>query len=194
MNRRHRFLAGLGPLGLLVSCSPAPAATRGNAHTSATPRADAGPDATVPQGTTTSTGPATSSTVAAVLGRSASTVDPNVTVVTINGLPAATRATTSTTFAVPERAGESMGDVEWLVRQTFPEDPERGVRIARRESGLRPGADENWPYVGVMQINVVLHAKLIASLGYTRADLYHAVPNLVVARALFDAAGWLPWA
>lgn len=180
MRRPLRFL---GAAALLApACSPTAPAVRSTTG----PVVAAPPQEPTTEATTTSTEPPTTA--------------PSTTVtVTIAAEPVTTTrprpapATTVTTFVMPE-AADDKGDVEWLVRQTFPEDPERAVRIARRESGLRPGADENPPYIGVMQIDSRLHAALIRSLGYTTADMYHAGPNLAVARRLFELAGWSPWA
>lgn len=102
-------------------------------------------------------------------------------------------ATTTTTLALPEKSDAHLSDVEWLIRQTFPEDSDRAVRIAMRESGMSPGAS-NGQYAGLMQIGTFTHADLIASMGYSTACMYSAAPNLAVARRLFDAAGWSPWA
>lgn len=95
--------------------------------------------------------------------------------------------------ALPEHRDVDQGDVEWLVRQTFPEDPDRAAGIAWRESRYQPGVS-NGQYIGVMAIGSVTHAALIASMGYTTADLYNAVDNLAVARALYERDGWAPWA
>lgn len=59
---------------------------------------------------------------------------------------------------------------------------------------MRPWADENWPYVGLFQIDVELHADLIASMGYSRADMYQAGPNVDVAWSLSHAGvNTVPW-
>jgi hypothetical protein len=194
VNRRRRMLTSLGPLGLLLSCSQPAPAHRATSTSSASPRADAGPDATAAPAAT-STEPATSSTAAVTSPPAA--VDTTVTTVTVT-MPATTRAPRTTTtvepFVLPERAEDSYSDIEWLIRQTFPETPDKAVRVARCESTLDPGAvspdGANW---GLMQINVV-HKGLAASMGYSWAQMLQARPNLAVARAVYDrAGGWGPW-
>lgn len=95
---------------------------------------------------------------------------------------------------LPEASDEVMGDVEWLIRQTFPETPDKAVRVARCESRLDPEAvSPGGSNVGLMQINVV-HKGLAARMGYSWGQMLQAAPNLAVARAVYDAAGgWSPW-
>jgi len=146
-----------------------------------------------------SAGPASSTSTVVGQATEPTTVEPTtvapttVVHVTTTSKPIVVTPTTTITVPLPEAKGAEVGDVEWLVRQTFPEDPDRAVRIAKRESGLQPGAS-NGQYAGIMQIGTTTHAALIASMGYSAADMYHAAPNLAVARRLFDAAGWSPWA
>ncbi len=194
MRRRHKLLAAASLLAPAACSQPAPAAHRGSATTSASPRVESGSDVTVAQATT-STEPAPSSTAAVV--PPAAAVDPPTTTVTVT-MPATTRAPRTTTtvapFVLPEKAEDSYSDVEWLIRQTFPETPDKAVRVARCESTLDPGAvspdGANW---GLMQINVV-HRGLVASMGYSWGQMLQAGPNLAVARAVYDrAGGWGPW-
>lgn len=57
-----------------------------------------------------------------------------------------------------------------------------------------PGNDRNWPYVGLFQIDVDLHADLIASMGYTTASMYEAGPNVAAAWSLSrDGVNTAPW-
>jgi hypothetical protein len=201
VRRRHRLLVAAAALA--PACSPAPTAHRGQHESSATPPAEAGPDATAASSVATSTGPAptmsagtTGSTVASPSRVPGSTVPADPTTTVTVTVPTTPRSTT-TTFTLPERADEAMGDDEWLIRQTFPESPDRAVRIARCESGLNPRAI-NGQHVGAMQVATVVHAKLIARLGYEPADLLDLRVNLKVARAIFDGAdggprGWAAW-
>lgn len=81
-------------------------------------------------------------------------------------------------------------DVEWLVRQTFPEDPDHAASIAWCESRMRPDAGfPAGPNLGVMQIAWPAHAALVASMGYGHDDLANPIVNLAVARRLYEAAG-----
>ena len=66
--------------------------------------------------------------------------------------------------------------------------------IAGKESSMRPGADNNPPYIGLFQIDIDLHAGLISSLGYTTADMYTAGPNSHVAWILSHQGVYtVPW-
>ena len=68
------------------------------------------------------------------------------------------------------------------------------IDLATCESTLRPDVDTNWPYVGLLQVDVVLHAGLIARLGYTLGDMYRASPNLSVGWVLSHSGSNLnPW-
>jgi hypothetical protein len=54
--------------------------------------------------------------------------------------------------------------------------------------------DTNWPYVGLFQIDVELHADLILSMGYAIADMYEAGPNVAVAwRLSYAGVNTVPW-
>ncbi len=65
-----------------------------------------------------------------------------------------------------------------------------GVKVVACESGGNPTSDSNYPYVGLWQIDSVLHAALAASLG---ADLYTAEGNTAVAAHLFGGRGASHW-
>ena len=185
---RHAFrsLAALGVVPMACS-APAPA-QRGRSADHSAPAEDQTPAVSVvvptstgaaDPSTTTSEAPTTTAYVITV-----PTDPPTSTTVRPRPLPVTT---------LPERVDEDMSDTEWLIRQTFPESPDRAVRIARCESGLEPHAT-NGQYVGIMQVGSRTHAALIARMGYTVADLYGVRANLAVARAIFDAAGdWSPW-
>ena len=68
------------------------------------------------------------------------------------------------------------------------------IDLATCESTLRPDVDTNWPYVGLLQIDVILHAGLIAKLGYTREDIYKTLPNLWVGWSLsYGGTSLNPW-
>lgn len=198
MTLRRSLVAGLGPFGLALGCSPAPAPPAAQRATTGTtsplhpllPSDDATTTTQAPTTTTAATAPAKPQIDTGV----AMGGNRPVTTVTIGGIPAPTRSgTTTTTFTVPEAATEDVGDVEWLVRQTFPETPDKAVRVAWCESTLNPAA-VNGEHVGVMQIATKVHARRIAAMGYTVADLFGVRANLAVARAIYDdAGGWSPW-
>ena len=64
------------------------------------------------------------------------------------------------------------------------------LAVVACESGGDPASDSNWPYVGLWQIDSVLHAALAESLA---ADLYTPEGNTVVAAALFGGRGAAHW-
>lgn len=67
-------------------------------------------------------------------------------------------------------------------------------RIAFRESRNIPTAvNRHSGATGCTQL-MPMHSRLAARLGYTWADMKRAWPNARVARLLFDAAGFRPWA
>lgn len=179
----HRPLAASGAVASLVSCSqPSPTAHRGRAETAAP----------VPStGTADSAAGPGDSEVAPTSSPPPGPAAPTSTTVTVT-LP--TVPSTTTTLVLPEHVDEDQGDIEWLIRQTFPETPEKAVRIARCESRFDPTAvspdGANW---GVMQVNVV-HKGLAAAMGYSWGQMLQVLPNLAVARAVYDrAGGWGPW-
>lgn len=178
----HRAAVTVGMV-VPAACAPTASAVRGRSQDSAVGAAES---------STTKSMPAAESSAPTSAAGGESQTPPAAgptTTVTFT----APHATTTTTLVLPEHRDDDLSDVEWLVRQTFPEDPDRAAAIARRESGFDPGAT-NGQYLGVMQIGSVTHADLIASMGYSTADLLNAVVNLHVARRLFDLAGWSPWA
>lgn len=71
------------------------------------------------------------------------------------------------------------------IRETFPEDPERAVAIAKCESGLNPKAVSPTNDHGLMQINKTVHT--------VTGDIYDVETNLKFARKLYDERGWQPW-
>jgi hypothetical protein len=97
-------------------------------------------------------------------------------------------STTSTTLA--RVTGSS--DVARQLREAWPEEPERAVAVGQCESKLKPGA-KNGQHWGILQIATKVHAKRIAAMGYTPADMLDVGPNLAVGRALYDESRWGPW-
>lgn len=106
-----------------------------------------------------------------------------------------TSPTPRVTVSAPDpEAGRPVG-VEALIRATWPEDPDRAVRIAKCESGGRVDAVGPGDHLGLMQIAWRVWAKEAAKMGYSRADLLTAGPNLALARRIYDRAGgsFKPW-
>lgn len=77
--------------------------------------------------------------------------------------------------------------IERQIRKAFPRDGDAAVCIAKRESGLRPGAS-NGRSKGLFQIDVEAHPWVDAS------RIFEAAYNIVVARKLYLASwhnyGW----
>lgn len=71
------------------------------------------------------------------------------------------------------------------IRETFPEDPDRAVAIAKCESGFNPKAVSPTNDHGLMQINKTVHT--------VEGDIYDVETNLKFARTLYDERGWQPW-
>ncbi len=71
------------------------------------------------------------------------------------------------------------------IRETFPEDPDRAVAIAKCESGFNPKAVSPTNDHGLMQINKTVHT--------VEGDIYDVETNLKFARKLYDERGWQPW-
>lgn len=81
-----------------------------------------------------------------------------------------------------------------------PELADRVLALARCESSLRPDADANWPYIGLLQIHPSLHRRLVERVvGYpvtleeARLLLRDPVVNLWVGYLLYLDAGFAPW-
>lgn len=84
--------------------------------------------------------------------------------------------------------------IEQKIRQTFPEDAETALKIAKCESSLKPSAINNrnkngTTDGGIFQINSV-HDKRLNELGL---DKFNADDNIKFARLLWEEQGWHPW-
>lgn len=84
--------------------------------------------------------------------------------------------------------------IEEKIRETFPEDPDTAVLIAKCESGLNPNAlntknKNGTSDGGLMQINSVHDTRLL-ELGL---DKFNVDDNLAFARILYEERGWKPW-
>jgi len=110
-----------------------------------------------------------------------------------------------TTIAPPEtqppttvapRAAPSGCELEGAIRATFPEDPDRAVLIAWRESRCQPDARHPEGASGVFQIMMPLHRQLVADVcgGNPDVMVFDAGCNLRVARFMYEGSGWRPWA
>jgi len=87
------------------------------------------------------------------------------------------------------------GDVESIIRDVWPDDLENeAVRIATRESRLVPTA-RNACCHGLFQIYYSVHRAWLGQYGVNSpSDLYDPRTNATVALALYNEAGWGPWA
>lgn len=99
--------------------------------------------------------------------------------------PAADRSSGSGSPASPEQ----------IIRAVWPDDVEdRAVAIAYRESRLTPTARNACCY-GLFQIHYRAHQSWLTLYGVRSAtDLLDPVTNARVALALYQSAGWGPWA
>ena len=104
----------------------------------------------------------------------------------IDDRPSITDRQTESGTRDTERTDES---IEEKIRETFPEEPEIAVAVAKAESGHNPLAlnDKNTngsTDKGLFQIN--------SCHGYGD-ELFDIDTNLEVARKLYDKSGWTPW-
>lgn len=84
--------------------------------------------------------------------------------------------------------------IEEKIIETFPEDAETALKIAKCESELNPSAVNNRNKngsvdKGLYQINSV-HDKRVRELDL---DLFDTDDNLKIARLLYEEHGWKPW-
>lgn len=83
-------------------------------------------------------------------------------------------------------------DVEQMVRQTFPEDPDTAVAIAFAESSLNLEAVNPEQHEGCKGSIGLMQIACIHYEGDTD-DLKNPVLNLKIARKLYEKEGWRPW-
>ena len=84
-------------------------------------------------------------------------------------------------------------ELERLVRDTFPEDPDRAMRIVECESRFDPNAVSVTDDHGLWQINRV-HMRPGGVAHGVGPAIYDPVVNSRVARAVHDeAGGFRPW-
>lgn len=77
-----------------------------------------------------------------------------------------------------------------LIRETFPEDPDRALAIANCESGFNPNAKGPTQDSGIFQIHEPSHGVRMEALGL---DPFDVEDNVAYARNLYDEQGWKPW-
>lgn len=89
----------------------------------------------------------------------------------------------------------SRSSPEQIIRDVWPDDIEdQALAIAFRESRLVPTARNSCCF-GLFQIHYAAHRGWLAQFGVTSpTDLLDPSTNAVVAFALYQAAGWGPWA
>jgi hypothetical protein len=78
--------------------------------------------------------------------------------------------------------------IEEMIAAAWPDDYETAMCIATLESGLEPTAiDATGTYAGLFQIAWRLHRQSFA-------EMLDPALNIAMARQLYDASGWAPWA
>lgn len=93
----------------------------------------------------------------------------------------------------PVATYETRDDIEALIRATFPEEPERAVRVAWCESRFKPDAynpKNNSHDGGIFQISLRWHGAELAERGLDRFDIED---NIAFSRILYDRNGWQDW-
>ena len=68
------------------------------------------------------------------------------------------------------------------------------MRIVSCESGWNPAARSRTGDTGLFQINDIHRAPGGVAEGLTIEDLSDPATNVAIARKLYDAQGWQPWA
>jgi peptidoglycan hydrolase-like protein with peptidoglycan-binding domain len=96
---------------------------------------------------------------------------------------------------VPQPVPAAAGDVESIIRDVWPAElADQAVAIATRESRLQPTA-HNSCCIGLFSIYFAVHRAWLAGYGVNQpSDLYDPRVNATVAYALYQQAGWQPWA
>jgi len=84
--------------------------------------------------------------------------------------------------------------VRTAIRQSFPDQYEKALAVAKCESGLNPEAVSpgggNW---GLFQINTI-HTSRVQSMGYSWDQITDPYVNSKVARSIYNEVGWSAWA
>lgn len=93
----------------------------------------------------------------------------------------------------PEPRYETEEQIKQLIRETFPEESARAVRVAECESQLDPDAinPTNGSFDGgIFQISLKYHGDELAERGLDRFDIEG---NVAFARILYNRNGWQDW-
>jgi LysM domain/Transglycosylase SLT domain len=110
--------------------------------------------------------------------------------------PAPAAATPPTTTAAPAPTRTyTAAEVEAIIREVWPDElEEEALRIAKRESNLKPTA-KNWCCYGLFQIYFSVHKSWLAKIGVTSASqLLDPTVNANAAYTLYQRAGGFgPW-
>lgn len=95
--------------------------------------------------------------------------------------------------------------IQDLIRQYFPQDPNRAINVASSESSLNPSLiqQERNPYIpelgrksrdiGIFQINDWYQRNNLKKMGYTPQDMLDLEKALKFASWLQSQQGWTPW-
>lgn len=119
-------------------------------------------------------------------------------VVTVGLLYALTANAESLNYYAPVDMPPVEKTIEEKIRETFPEDPDLAVAIAKAESELNPDAYNPETHydrsgkaicngsIGIMQVACVHHRS-------NPDELRNVDFNLEIARKIYEERGWLPW-
>jgi LysM repeat protein len=105
------------------------------------------------------------------------------------------KSTTTTAAPVPPARVYSRAEVTQIIREVWPDDlEEEAIRIATRESNLRPSA-KNFCCYGLFQIYYNVHKGWLSQLGITSgSQLWDPRTNATAALALYARSNsFAPW-
>ena len=78
--------------------------------------------------------------------------------------------------------------IKQRIRDTFPEQPELMIKVAKCESGLKPLAEGPTHDKGIFQIHIPSHKNNLDGV-----DVFDPADNIAFARKLYDESGTQPW-
>lgn len=106
-----------------------------------------------------------------------------------------TTAPSTTTAPTSTVAPLSRGEVQELIRATWPEEEvATALAVAERESNFVATADNGWCCVGVFQLYWTVHRGWLDDFGITeRSHLFDARKNIAAAFHMWQTQGWGPW-
>lgn len=91
----------------------------------------------------------------------------------------------------PSSVGDG-GSIEQLIC-SYSWDCATALRVAHCESRLNPAVvSSGGGNLGLFQVNTI-HRSRWEAMGYSRADMLTAGPNVAVAYSLWSEQGWRPW-